>query len=142
MHYTSRILLRVHFCHTFPVQAVLKPFQGLCLLTAEQVTISPAPFPPLPESSQSPLVASCRVSFNSPLSLLLEWVSGVTSQGRKRNMDASNQILVGPNSSAVVWRKVLLVLKVILRYGHLKFFCSLDQIKAPRKAWRWPHLKI
>ena len=30
------------------------------------------------------------------------------------------------NNSAVVWRKVLLVLKVILRYGHLKgfFICT------------------
>ena len=23
-----------------------------------------------------------------------------------------------------------------------KVFCSLDQKKAPMKAWRWPHLKI
>ena len=29
--------------------------------------------------------------------------------------------------SAVVWRKVLLVLKVILRYGHLKGFFILDK---------------
>ena len=33
------------------------------------------------------------------------------------------------HKSAVVWRKVLLVLEVILRYGRLKFFCSLDQKK-------------
>ena len=29
---------------------------------------------------------------------------------------------IGKRNSAVFWRKVLLVLKVILRYGHLKFF--------------------
>ena len=50
--------------------------------------------------------------------------------------------LVKRTKSAVVWRKVLSVLKVILRYGRLKFFCSLDQKKDQRKAWRWPHLKI
>ena len=39
---------------------------------------------------------------------------------------------------AVFWRKVLLVLKVILRYVRLKFFVLWTRNKATRKAWRWP----
>ena len=45
------------------------------------------------------------------------------------------------NSAAVVWRKVTLVPKVILRYWGLKVFFLWTQKKAPRKACRWPHLK-
>ena len=41
------------------------------------------------------------------------------------------------SSSAGFWRKVILVLKVILRYGRLKFFLW-SRNKAPRKAFRWP----
>ena len=44
--------------------------------------------------------------------------------------------------SAVFWRNVTLVLKVILRYGRLKFFYFGPEKKAPRKACRWSHLKI
>ena len=54
----------------------------------------------------------------------------------------------GPNeswqqeiSSAVFWGKVILVPKVILRYGGLEVFFLWTQKKAPRKARRWPHLK-
>ena len=36
--------------------------------------------------------------------------------------------------AAVVWRKVLLVLKVILRYERLKFFFSLDWKKSPKEG--------
>ena len=43
--------------------------------------------------------------------------------------------------SAVFWRKVILVPKVILRYGELKGFFLWTQKKAPRKACRRPYLK-
>ena len=58
----------------------------------------------------------------------------------QEHLETDNLRIIG--KSAAFWRKVLLVLKLILRYGRLKFFCSLDQKKAPRKACRWPHLKI
>ena len=46
-----------------------------------------------------------------------------------------------PTLSAVFWRKVILVPKVILSYGGLKVFFLWTQKKALRKARRWPHLK-
>ena len=51
------------------------------------------------------------------------------------------EIRVADYNSAVFWRKVILVPKVILRYGGLKVFFLWTQKKAPRKARRWPHLK-
>ena len=45
------------------------------------------------------------------------------------------------SNSAVFWRKVILVSKVILRYEGLKVFFLWTQKKAPRKACRWPQLK-
>ena len=38
------------------------------------------------------------------------------------------------HSTAVFWRKVILVPKVILRYGRLKVFFLWTRKKAPRKA--------
>ena len=57
---------------------------------------------------------------------------GETGGGRSCKKGVKD--LFDENISAVFWRKVILVLKVILRYGRLKLFFSLDQKKAPRKA--------
>ena len=57
----------------------------------------------------------------------------------QEHLETDNLRIIG--KSAAFWRKVLLVLKLILRYGGLKVFFLWSQNKAPRKACRWPHLK-
>ena len=82
------------------------------------------------------------VSITPQILATLSGLNNMKSGGEKSAKTLYFMLDVSDHRTAVIWRKVLLVLKVILRYGRLKFFCSLDQKKAPRKAWRWPHLKI